>query len=148
MPQDIVFFGEPLPPSFGPSVKRDFPQADLLIVIGTSLTVMPFAGLVRQVEPAVPRVLINMVAAGTHLLDFSRGRDAGAEPTAELRRDFAQLGDCQASIRRLARMAGWTAELEALVEAQRGRVAHDPPTSATVDALGDSLADRMSTLGV
>ena len=42
---DIVFFGESLPPRFFQGMKTDFPQGDLLIVMGTSLTVQPFASL-------------------------------------------------------------------------------------------------------
>ena len=45
---DIVFFGESLPPRFFEKMKTDFPQADLLIVMGTSLTVQPFASLIGR----------------------------------------------------------------------------------------------------
>jgi len=36
---DIVFFGEDLPPRYHKLSKIDFPEADLLLVIGTSLQV-------------------------------------------------------------------------------------------------------------
>ena len=39
---DIVFFGEPLPKRFFELAEEDFPQADLLIVMGTSLAVQVF----------------------------------------------------------------------------------------------------------
>lgn len=45
---DIVFFGESLPPRFFQKMQTDFPQADLLIVMGTSLTVHPFASLIGE----------------------------------------------------------------------------------------------------
>ncbi|KAG7277032.1 hypothetical protein CRUP_025442 [Coryphaenoides rupestris] len=45
---NIVFFGESLPVRFFTSMKMDFPQCDLLIVMGTSLQVQPFAGLVGR----------------------------------------------------------------------------------------------------
>ena len=45
---DIVFFGESLPERFFQYMNRDFSQADLLIVMGTSLTVQPFASLIGQ----------------------------------------------------------------------------------------------------
>ncbi len=43
---DIVFFGEALPDRFHRLASRDLPECDLLIIMGTSLTVHPFAGLV------------------------------------------------------------------------------------------------------
>lgn len=47
---DIVFFGESLPARFFQHLKQDFPQADLLIVLGTSLTVQPFASLIGMLQ--------------------------------------------------------------------------------------------------
>lgn len=43
---DIVFFGESLPARFFQYMPTDFSKADLLIVMGTSLTVQPFASLI------------------------------------------------------------------------------------------------------
>lgn len=60
----IVFFGESLPNSFHSNIIPDFKNADLLIVLGTSLTVHPFAGLISQVSSSCPRVLINMECVG------------------------------------------------------------------------------------
>jgi hypothetical protein len=58
---DIVFFGESLPPRFFELAPLDFSAADLLIVMGTSLAVQPFAGLIggwplggRWVAPGWP----------------------------------------------------------------------------------------------
>ncbi len=45
---DIVFFGESLPQRFFQLVQQDFQQCDLLIIMGTSLTVQPFASLVSK----------------------------------------------------------------------------------------------------
>ncbi|KAM7538478.1 hypothetical protein Aperf_G00000063040 [Anoplocephala perfoliata] len=56
---DVVFFGEPLPEKFYTGIKRDFPKCDLLIIMGTSLKVHPFCGIVDLVKPDVPRLLIN-----------------------------------------------------------------------------------------
>ncbi|VDK21871.1 unnamed protein product, partial [Anisakis simplex] len=42
---DIVFFGENLPKRFFKCAVSDFPKCDLLIIMGTSLVVQPFAGL-------------------------------------------------------------------------------------------------------
>jgi len=45
---DIVFFGEMLPERFQMFADRDFEQADLLIIMGSSLVVQPFASLVNR----------------------------------------------------------------------------------------------------
>eukprot|EP00808_Paulinella_micropora_P014381 g65123.t1 len=61
---DIVFFGENLPDRFHRLIREDFPKCDLLIVMGTSLQVQPFAGLVHRVGQHVPRLLINLEKVG------------------------------------------------------------------------------------
>lgn len=176
--QDIVFFGEPLPAHFWPSVDADFQQCDLLLVIGTSLTVMPFAGLVRNVGARVPRVLVNREAAGGKLLvlaseeearaaddeEEERGDDDVGAPHGDapdggspIRRDFALLGDLQVTVRSLTRLAGWHDELRTLVRAQRARARDEAaggggaaPVAAarSVGALADALAGEMSKLAV
>lgn len=45
---DIVFFGEQLPERFFRCVGSDLQRCDLLIIMGTSLTVQPFASLVDR----------------------------------------------------------------------------------------------------
>ncbi|KKK12201.1 hypothetical protein ARAM_003807 [Aspergillus rambellii] len=60
---DIVFFGEALPEGFFDN--RTLPeQADLCIVMGTSLSVQPFASLPSMCRDGVPRVLINRERVG------------------------------------------------------------------------------------
>mmetsp|Transcript_6578 Transcript_6578/g.15923 ORF Transcript_6578/g.15923 Transcript_6578/m.15923 type:complete len:394 (-) Transcript_6578:220-1401(-) len=164
---DIVFFGESLPANFGQMVNEDFPECDLLIIIGTSLTVQPFAGLVRYVKPQVRRVLVNMFPAGETLLDFKKAAvDAASEKTEKKdgdlgegedsvdlslpanRRDFALLGDCQHSIHRLARLAGWDAELAGIAEGLRGKTGAAGAAPDAADALAEALAMGMDKLGL
>ncbi|XP_056269320.1 NAD-dependent protein deacetylase sirtuin-3, mitochondrial isoform X2 [Pseudoliparis swirei] len=100
---DIVFFGEELPRRFFKH-HEDFPRADLLVVMGTSLEVEPFAGLAGAVSRGVPRLLINREPVG---------------PFAGRRRprDVLQLGDVVAGVRALVDALGWTQELDALMAA-------------------------------
>jgi len=56
---EITFFGESLPEKFMTAME-DLGDADLLIVIGTSLAVSPFNMCVYQVPEKCPKVLINM----------------------------------------------------------------------------------------
>ena len=45
---NIVFFGEALPQRFWQHLDQDFQACDCLIVLGTSLAVAPFNGLVAK----------------------------------------------------------------------------------------------------
>ncbi|KAH9841595.1 DHS-like NAD/FAD-binding domain-containing protein [Rhodofomes roseus] len=94
---DIVFFGESLPQLFHRSVPN-LRNADLLFVIGTSLTVQPFASLASLVPAHCPRVLINLDAVG----------DFGSKPD-----DVICLGRCDDIVRDLCKALGWADELEA-----------------------------------
>lgn len=93
---NIVFFGESLPPKFRQNVPliRD---ADLLIVMGTSLTVSPFAQLPQLVRGFTPRLLINLERVG----------DLGSR-----RNDVLYLGKCDDGVREFAKACGWLKELE------------------------------------
>ncbi|CZR58670.1 probable NAD-dependent deacetylase sirtuin-2 [Phialocephala subalpina] len=95
---DIVFFGEQLPEAF--HKNRHVPaMADLVIVMGTSLTVQPFASLPGFAREGVPRVLINKEPVG----------DLGCRLD-----DVLVLGDCDDGVRKLADALGWRDELEQL----------------------------------
>ncbi|KAL4760490.1 SIR2 family NAD-dependent protein deacylase [Aspergillus foveolatus] len=97
---DIVFFGEALPSAFFDN--RTLPEtADLCIVMGTSLSVQPFASLPSFVADGVPRVLINRERVG----------GLGSRPD-----DVLILDDCDNGVRELARALGWEDELERLWE--------------------------------
>lgn len=93
---DIVFFGEPLPKAFGEKAPLTS-MADLVLIIGTSLTVYPFAGLPEMATAGRPRVLFNMERVG------QIGQRAD---------DVLQLGSCDDGIRKLADHLGWKDELE------------------------------------
>uniref|UniRef100_A0A2K5QX84 Sirtuin 3 n=1 Tax=Cebus imitator TaxID=2715852 RepID=A0A2K5QX84_CEBIM len=105
---DIVFFGEPLPQRFLLHVV-DFPMADLLLILGTSLEVEPFASLTEAVRSSVPRLLINWDLVGP-LAWHPRSRDV------------AQLGDVVQSVERLVELLGWTEEMRDLVQRETGKV--------------------------
>ncbi|KAJ6086054.1 NAD-dependent protein deacetylase hst2-1 [Penicillium sp. IBT 16267x] len=95
---DIVFFGEALPAVF--HENRSLPEeADLCIVMGTSLTVQPFASLPSMCREGTPRVLINMQRVG--------GLGSRSD-------DVLVLGDIDAGVRKFARALGWEEELEAV----------------------------------
>ncbi|KAM9318277.1 NAD-dependent protein deacetylase sirtuin-2 [Pholidichthys leucotaenia] len=121
---DIVFFGENLPVRFFTSIKMDFPLCDLLIVMGTSLQVQPFASLVGRVSKRCPRLLINMEKAGQvdpvmGLLGFGAGMDFDSDKAY---RDVAYISTCDDGCLALADLLGWKAQLEELVKTEHARI--------------------------
>ncbi|KAK2609158.1 Sir2 histone deacetylase Hst2 [Conoideocrella luteorostrata] len=93
---DIVFFGEDLPKAFGDNSYQTA-MADVVLILGTSLTVYPFAGLPEMAQAKKPRVLFNMERVG------NIGNRAD---------DVIELGSCDEGIRKLADELGWRDELE------------------------------------
>ncbi|KAF2676570.1 NAD-dependent deacetylase sirtuin-2 [Lentithecium fluviatile CBS 122367] len=95
---EIVFFGEQLPEAF--FKNKSLPtEADLVIIMGTSLSVQPFASLPHFCRDATPRVLINSEQVG----------DLGSRAD-----DVLMLQDCDSGVRKLAEACGWLEELEGL----------------------------------
>lgn len=127
---DIVFFHENLPPRFRECCRQDLNKADLLIIIGTSLKVNPFASLTSMVREEVPRILINndKVAQYIEEVDEIDGQKIVMLPPnhrALLRydhpsntRDVYLGGDCQDTIKQLAELIGWGNELNQLIKSQ------------------------------
>jgi NAD-dependent deacetylase len=73
----IVFFGEAVP--LISVAAEEVQQADILIVIGTSLVVYPAAGLLHYARPGVPVYLIdpNPVSAGSNVRQIQKGASEG-----------------------------------------------------------------------
>ncbi len=122
---NVVLFGEALPSEFWQS-SSDFPRCDLLIIMGTSLVVQPFASLAGKTSSSTPRLLINRDNVGdpnmfgsvlTSLLRLNPGFDA----TKNL--DVFYRGDCDEGCMELCRLLGWDEELAGLVK--RGNEAVD-----------------------
>jgi len=110
---DIVFFGEALPSRFFKLAGSDLPQCDLLIVMGTSLQVQPFASLIHQVNDECPRMLINREVVGQSLLGITPGFNFDGEGNY---RDVKLLGDCQESIYSFVKLIGWEEEFNKLLK--------------------------------
>jgi len=133
---DIVFFGESLPDSF----RRSSPQlceADLLNVMGTSLTVHPFASLVNMVPSKCPRVLINL----DHVGNIGNKVD-----------DIVLLGKCDEIIQELCKELGWEEDLmkewEATAASVEGGAESKDRVSADVanNESEDKVADEVEEL--
>jgi len=107
----VTMFGEELPKTFDRRRAADIGLADLLIVMGTSLVVYPFAGLVNQVGPLVPRLLINNKLTGP----FQHLPSASSAGATRSYRDAAAVGDCDAGVRSLCEALGWADDLDKLI---------------------------------
>ena len=120
---DIVFFGEGLPRRFFDLASRDLPRCKLLLVVGTSLSVQPFASLVGHVGDDCVRVLVNRDPVGRRdpriPLAVARqlGIGGGLEFDDPVRnyRDVALLGSCDDVVWDLAKSLGWEDDLARLV---------------------------------
>lgn len=130
---DIVFFGEGLPDVFFSRMK-DLTKTDLVIVMGTSLQVQPFASLPDRVGPDCPRLLLNLEEVG----DFSRALDV------------IRLGKCDDGVQELADACGWTDELSALhAKVQKGASKDEqsvPNEEREQDGSLDTACDKVETL--
>ncbi|CAN2387357.1 NAD-dependent protein deacetylase [Pristimantis euphronides] len=102
---DIVFFGEELPESFY-SFSKDFRKADLLIVMGTSLEIEPFASIVNAVRPNVPRVLINRDLVGPFKNNPLKNTDV------------VELGELCEVTRKLLSTLNWQTEMDEVMNSQ------------------------------
>ncbi|KAF6079418.1 sirtuin 2 [Phyllostomus discolor] len=138
---DIVFFGENLPARFFSCIQSDFRKVDLLIIMGTTLQVQPFASLIGKAPLSTPRLLINKEKTGQTdpFLGMMMGLGGGMDfDSKKAYRDVAWLGDCDQGCLALADLLGWKKELEDLVrkehtsiDAQSGSGHPNPTTSAS-----------------
>lgn len=112
---NIVFFGEALPEKFSELHPHDLSECDLLLVLGTSLTVAPFNSLVGKVNASAPRLLINRDPVG--LCDYLPGgfQFHITEGRGANWRDVFYQGDVDVGVLKLAAALGWTSELEELM---------------------------------
>jgi NAD-dependent deacetylase sirtuin 2 len=111
---DIVFFGENLPTRYFELREADLLNADLLIVLGTSLKVSPFNSTMDYCNPAAPRFLINRERVRMIGEDFSNG--GFKFDLSDNYRDVELLTDCDEGVFILCELLGWKNELVALIQ--------------------------------
>ncbi|XP_056622160.1 NAD-dependent protein deacetylase sirtuin-3 [Triplophysa dalaica] len=120
---NVVFFGEDLPEKYFQHAE-DFPKADLLMIMGTSLKIEPFASLVNTVKSTVPRLLLNRDPVGP----FER------QPLK--RGDYMELGDLVDSVRKFADILGWHSEIQHLMNCHENALFYktDPNSGENSDS--------------
>ncbi|XP_071831999.1 NAD-dependent protein deacetylase sirtuin-3-like isoform X2 [Apostichopus japonicus] len=127
---DIVFFGEDLPKRFFYYLK-DLPQCDMVIIMGTSLEVYPFAGIVNSARGYIPRILINREAVGPF-----------ARPKTGRFNDLAVTGDLLENVQKFTRVLGWKKAMEDLIKENEALL--DEKYSSTQSTEGNSTAQNCS----
>jgi len=107
----VVFFGESLPDQFVDLRTEDMKNCDLLLVMGTSLVVYPFASLVNEVKENIPRLLLNKdpVAVWKRYEEDEFAREFNY-------RDVFFHGPCDQGVQELAKLLGWDKELEEMLK--------------------------------
>lgn len=97
-----ILYGRNLHRHFFESVEADFPrEVDLLVILGTSLTVHPACDLVLKVDESTPRVLCNRDLVGENV---------GFLPS-DVGRDVWLPGSCDESLLQFASKLGWVDDL-------------------------------------
>jgi NAD-dependent deacetylase sirtuin 2 len=104
---DIVLFAGSLPKKFYKRTADDLPEADLLIVMGTSLSVAPANSLVYRVPSTALRLVMNNEPVGRRLgIDYS---DSAI-------RDVWAHGSTDLSCLNLAEQMGWLDDLALVMD--------------------------------
>ncbi|CAH1791803.1 unnamed protein product [Owenia fusiformis] len=120
---DIVFFGEALPDNFFRGVEEDLPKCDLLIIMGTSLTVYPFAALKDRVPTSAPRLFLNLEKTSSE--DWVAAMMAAmsvSDEEIEVHKDVWLLDTCDNGCYTIADQLSWKGELETLVKEEHSRI--------------------------
>ena len=123
---DIVMNDDDLPEEFFDQLDKDFHECDLLIVMGTSLKVEPFPGMIEDPPLNVPRVLINNEPVVTYFEELGEKNGKLVETSKDRlsqkfkfghffnRRDIFLGGELQNNILELIKELGWEDELNKL----------------------------------
>lgn len=86
---DVVWFGEPVP--MIEEAIRLTQQADIFVIIGTSMVVYPAAGLLNYVRKNVPIYLIDPKDVATNRNDIHHIRKGASEGVKELKKLLCNL---------------------------------------------------------
>ncbi|CAF0944814.1 unnamed protein product [Didymodactylos carnosus] len=156
---DIIFFGERLPDKFHTLRMKDFPKADFLIIIGTSLMVAPFSHLISNlyaddyvplylisfsVNRNCPRLLINMEPVGIKSANIF-----SSEPlmfnSDRNRRDVFYQGSCDDGVFELAKLLDWEDDFKKLLESVGSSAAQKKVATTSKLAEEDTITPAVAT---
>ena len=125
---DIVLYDDDLPEKMFEELDYNFQNCDLLIVMGTSLKVEPFPGMIEDPKDNVPRILINNEIVGSYeeeleerngkLIEISKERLSKKFKFGHFfnTRDVFIGGDLQNNVIELVKELGWEDEFNNLID--------------------------------
>lgn len=126
---EITFFGELLSDHVSTSITKDRLQADLLLVIGTSLKVSPVAEIPGFLPSHIPQVVINKTALKKKKLKSNNKKQgaSGNNDTANSENEFdlTLLGDCDDIVQYVCDLANWDLSGKAAKESEKEVVTID-----------------------
>ncbi|KAH8832846.1 SIR2-domain-containing protein [Flagelloscypha sp. PMI_526] len=120
MKPDITFFGEKLDDAFDKAFAEDREQADLLLIIGTSLKVAPVADLPVYLPHSIPQILINKT------------------PVKHINPDLILLGNADDIVGHLCHRLSWELPSSPSKPDSISPVASQAPEFQQPDRVGDS----------
>ena len=124
---DVVMNDDDLPEEFFEQLDKDFHECDLLIVMGTSLKVEPFPGMIEDPPLDAPRVLINNEPVVTYIEELGERNGKLVEISKDRlsqkfkfghflnKRDIFLGGDLNENIFLLIKELGWEEDLNKLM---------------------------------
>jgi len=107
MKPTIVLFRGQMPKDFHVKAAQDLPDCDLLIIMGTSLTVAPANSLVYRIPPTALRMVMNNEPVGRRL---------GIDYSEDSLRDVWAHGYTDETCLNLAEKMGWLDDLAGILE--------------------------------
>ncbi|KAI9980374.1 hypothetical protein PInf_026245 [Phytophthora infestans] len=148
---EITFFGEILDDKVSTMITKDRLQADLLLVMGTSLKVAPVMEMPGYLPSHIPQVVINKTAlkkkklkskklsAGGTMSRVSGQRGGKKQEDEEEEFDMSLLGDCDDIIRYLCAQAGWDLGSDATQAAKNKPLVLNSQVISHQDATGKHI---------
>ncbi len=115
---DVVLFGEGLPNGFWTHLV-DFKRCDLLVIMGTSLAVQPFASLAARVSSSCPRLLLNRENVGGSSFGNTGFLAKILDPKFDSDKnscDVFHAGNVDDSVVELANLLGWKDDFMRLID--------------------------------
>eukprot|EP00829_Urostomides_striatus_P012476 TRINITY_DN3287_c0_g4_i3.p1 TRINITY_DN3287_c0_g4~~TRINITY_DN3287_c0_g4_i3.p1 ORF type:complete len:466 (+),score=149.25 TRINITY_DN3287_c0_g4_i3:48-1400(+) len=100
---DIVFFGEQLPKKFFEHLDEIENECDMLIVIGSSLQVIPVSLIPYKIKEQAPRLIINM--------EYPETLESDKRPV-----DVFFQGNCETKIVELVEKLGWKEDFDKMMK--------------------------------
>ncbi|UJR11531.1 hypothetical protein I4U23_015712 [Adineta vaga] len=137
---DVVFFSESLPQRYFEYVEKDFAKCDFLIIIGTSLAVVPFNSLTSRVSLNCPRLLINKEPVGNIPSFWLSGEAILRFDSPKNRRDIFHPSACDDGVMELAKLLGWENDFKKLLAKERKSSSTQTVCSNIVTALTQKIS--------